>query len=180
MNYNQDNITKAWFFASKAHKEQKYPKEQLPYLTHIGNVMMEVMRVSSELKNAELAIICAILHDTIEDTKITYDEIVQSFSVGVADGVMALTKRDSFETKKEKMWDSLQRIKQQPSEIWVVKMADRIANLGEPPLYWNRKKIEAYQEEAKMILNHLGSANETMAKRLNKKIELYSSFISNV
>ncbi|KIM04579.1 MAG: hypothetical protein KU29_10315 [Sulfurovum sp. FS06-10] len=37
MNYNQDNITKAWFFASKAHKEQKYPKEQLPYLNHLGS-----------------------------------------------------------------------------------------------------------------------------------------------
>jgi len=31
MNYNQDNITKAWFFASKAHKEQ------LPYLNHLGS-----------------------------------------------------------------------------------------------------------------------------------------------
>ena len=66
--YNQDNITKAWFFASRVHKEQFYPGEKLPYITHIGNVMMEVMAVSSQLENPELAIICAILHDTIEDT----------------------------------------------------------------------------------------------------------------
>ena len=65
--YNQDNITKAWFFASRVHNGQLYPGEKLPYLTHLGNVMMEVMAVASSLEDAELAIICAILHDSIDE-----------------------------------------------------------------------------------------------------------------
>ncbi len=170
---NQDNLTKAWFFASRVHKEQKYPGEELPYLTHLGNVMMEVMAVSSRLKNPELAITCAILHDTIEDTSVTYEALAQTFSKEVADGVLALTKDETLATKREQMLDSLERIKQQPKEIWVVKMADRVANLGEPPHYWSSEKINVYRDEAKIILDYLGEGDEVMAERLEGKIEAY-------
>ena len=92
MQFNQDKITKAWFFASRAHQEQRYPGEQLPYLTHIGNVLLEVMGVGSSLENVELAIYCAILHDTIEDTNTSYEDILEEFGKAVADGVKALSK----------------------------------------------------------------------------------------
>jgi len=175
---NQEKITEAWFFASRVHKEQFYPGEKLPYLTHIGNVMMEVMAVASRLDNAELAICCAILHDTIEDTQTTYDDIEKVFGTSVADGVMALSKNGNFETKKEKMMDSLRRIKQQPKEVWVVKMADRVANLGKPPHYWSAEKIEAYRDEAQTILENLAEADEVMAKRLRGKIQMYGKFFN--
>jgi (p)ppGpp synthase/HD superfamily hydrolase len=70
MKINQEKIVKAWLFASRVHKEQKYPGEQLPYIAYIGNVLLDVMGVASTLKTPELAIICAILHDSIEDTPI--------------------------------------------------------------------------------------------------------------
>jgi len=177
---NQDKITKAWFFASRVHKEQFYPGEKLPYLTHIGNVMMEVMGVASRLENAELAIICAILHDTIEDTPTTYADIEKEFGTSVADGVMALSKNEKLETKREKMLDSLMRIKQQPKEVWVVKMADRVANLGKPPHYWSTEKIKAYRDEAQIIFENLGVADEVMAERLRGKIEEYARRVLNV
>jgi (p)ppGpp synthase/HD superfamily hydrolase len=177
MNINQDMITKAWFLASKAHQNQKFPGSEMPYLTHIGNVMMEIFAVSHTLENPELAITCAILHDTIEDTDVSYDTLEQSFSKEVANGVMALTKNENLVTKKAKMLDSLKRIKMQPEEIWVAKMADRVANLGKPPHYWSQEKIEAYQEEARLILEHLGSANSIIAKRLEEKIDAYGKYV---
>ena len=177
MSINQDNITKAWFFASRVHKEQFYPGEKLPYITHIGNVMMEVMAVSSRLENPELAIMCAILHDTIEDTSTTYADIEKEFGKAVADGVMALTKNETLATKREQMLDSLARIKMQPKEVWVVKMADRVANLGEPPHYWKAEKVKAYRDEAKIILEYLLEANELLAIRLQEKIDNYTKYI---
>ena len=114
MTINQEKTTKAWFFASRVHKEQFYPGEKLPYITHIGNVMMEVMAVASRLENAELAICCAILHDTIEDTPTRYEDIEKEFGKAVADGVMALTKNETLATKREQMLDSLELIKLQP------------------------------------------------------------------
>lgn len=176
--FNQELIAKAWFFASRVHKEQHYPGEQLPYLTHIGNVMMEVMAVSPLLDDTELALICAILHDTIEDTVVTYEDIVNEFGTLVADGVMALSKDETLPTKREQMLDSLKRIELQPKEVWVVKMADRVANLGKPPHYWSVEKMEVYRDEAQIILDHLSPANEVMAKRLEEKIEQYRNYIS--
>ena len=177
MKINQDKITKAWFFASRVHKEQQYPGEQLPYVTHLGNVMLEVMGVASTLENAELAICCAILHDTIEDTEVTYEELLSEFGKSIADGVMALTKNESLGTKREQMMDSLERIVQQPKEVWVVKMADRTANLGEPPHYWKLEKKRAYHEEAQIIWDYLHEANEAMAKRLKGKIAEYERYL---
>jgi (p)ppGpp synthase/HD superfamily hydrolase len=174
---NQDKITKAWFFASRVHNGQLYPGEKLPYITHLGNVMMEVMAVASSLENAELTIICAILHDTIEDTPTSHEEIEKAFSLPVADGVLALTKNETLETKREQMLDSLERIKMQPKEVWVVKMADRVANLGEPPHYWDSEKRKRYQDEAQIILDHLAKADEVMANRLRGKIDNYSKYI---
>ncbi len=177
MQFNQDKIRKAWFFASRVHKEQKYPGEQLPYITHIGNVMLEVMGVASTLENAELAICCAILHDTIEDTDTSYEDILQEFGKAVADGVEALSKDSTLATKKEQMLDSLKRIKEQPKEVWVVKMADRVANLGEPPHYWKLEKRETYRAEAQIIWDYLYEANEVMAERLKRKISDYERYL---
>ena len=174
---NQDKITKAWFFASHVHKEQKYPCEQLPYITHIGNVMLEVMSVVNSLENPELAICCAILHDTIEDTDTSYEDILQEFGKTVADGVEALSKDSKLATKEEQMLDSLKRIKKQSKDVWVVKMADRVANLGEPPHYWKLEKRETYRAEAQIIWDYLHKANEVMAKRLKRKISDYERYL---
>jgi len=173
---NQDLIIKAWFFASHAHKEQKYPGQKLPYITHIGNVVLELMGAADSLENLDLAICCAILHDTIEDTKVTYQDIEKEFGKTVADGVAALSKDVSIGSKEQQMQDSLNRIKKQPKEVWSVKMADRIANLGEPPHYWSRDKKESYLKESKVILANLQEANSKLANRLSKKIENYSNY----
>ena len=177
MKINQEKITKAWFFASRVHIEQKYPGENLPYLTHLGNVMLEVMGMVSTLEDADLAICCAILHDTIEDAGVSHEELEKEFGKSVADGVMALTKNEALATKREQMLDSLERIKQQPKELWVVKMADRISNLGEPPHYWKLEKREAYRAEAQIIWDYLHEANEPMADRLKEKIENYERYL---
>ena len=177
MKTDQETLTKAWFFASRVHKEQKYPGEQLPYLTHLGNVMLEVVGVAHTLENAELALCCAILHDTIEDTEVTYEELLEEFGEAVANGVMALTKNETLETKREQMMDSLERIIEQPKEVWTVKMADRVANLGEPPHYWKLEKREAYRAEAQIIWDYLHEANEAMAERLKSKISEYERYL---
>jgi len=175
--FNQENFIKVWSFASEAHKNQNMPGNDLPYLTHIGSVVMELLAVADTIENIDLAISCAILHDTIEDTKVTYDEILSNFSKDVADGVLSLTKEIGLGTKQEQMIDSLNRIMKQPKSIKVVKLADRISNLKEPPSYWSSVKIQAYKEESEMILKVLKGSNIFLEQRLEKKIEIYNYFI---
>ena len=176
--YNQEHLNEAWFFAANAHKHQKYPRGDLPYLTHIGQVMMEIMAVSPTLENPELALLCAILHDTLEDTAVTYEELQHRFSLAVANGVRALSKRASLPTKEARMRDSLRRIQTQPQEVWAVKLADRIANLGTPPEHWDSDKRRRYHQESMLILETLGSANSILARRLAQKIEHYASYFA--
>ncbi len=178
-----DELQDTWKLASELHSGQKYggarKGENPDYLRHIGSVTFEILYAIETDKeiNSDLAVKCAILHDTLEDTEITYTEIKNKFGEEVADGVLALTKNKKLKNKREMITDSLNRIKQQPKEIWAVKMADRISNLYEPPYYWTNEKKLNYIQEAKLIYNELKSGNKYLAERLQKKIENYQKFI---
>ncbi|MES0490325.1 MAG: HD domain-containing protein [Leptospirales bacterium] len=177
--WNQDKYIQAWNFACKAHNGQSIPGSDIPYINHISNVAMEVISAiaqSKSIQKPDLAVQCALLHDTIEDTEITYETIETEFGKAVASGVLALTKNSQFKTKEEKMQDSLTRIKEQPEEVWMVKLADRITNLQPPPSHWKKDKIVKYKAEASVILQSLGKANTILANRLNTKIEFYNRF----
>ncbi len=178
--WDQDKQQKAWNFASHAHNGQLVPGTEIPYLNHLGNVAMEAMAAvahNNEIKDPGLLIICAILHDTIEDTAITYDEVKKEFGAAVANGVSALSKNKTLPSKTEQMNDSLERIRQQPKEVWMVKLSDRITNLQPPPTHWNKEKIKKYQNEAMLILEKLGEANQLLAKRLQLKINNYNQYL---
>lgn len=174
--WNQDKYIKAWNFASVAHLGQYVPGTDIPYINHIGNVTMESMASlveSDETIDSDLLVQCSLLHDVIEDTDISYDLVKSEFGKDVADGVQALSKNKKLPSKESQMKDSLERIRKQPKEIWMVKMSDRITNLQPPPKHWNEEKIEKYRDEAKLILETLGTSNKHLADRLKKKISEY-------
>lgn len=183
--YSIDEIQKIWQLASRLHDGQKYgghaEGEQIEYINHIGSVVFEILNAidHTENINAALAVKCAMLHDTIEDTPCTYEKIKELFGTDVADGVLALTKNNKIEGQLEKMQDSLSRIKKQPSEVWAVKLADRITNLYEPPYYWNGEKKRKYIEESQIILNELKDGNRYLAERLKIKINEYHRFLED-
>ena len=178
--FSQENYIEVLTFAALAHGEQKTPKG-LPYIAHITCVAMEVINACEksqlEQNKTDLAISCALLHDVIEDTNITYDEIYVKFGDKIANGVEALTKDKTKSTKQEQMKDSLERLLAQPYEIQMVKLADRITNLGIPPKHWDNEKMKKYQEEASLILSCLKNSNVYLAKRLEEKIEEYKKYI---
>ena len=180
--WDQDKYLFAWRFASLAHgkKKQCLPGSDIPYINHIGSVAMEAMAAiagSGDVKNPDLLVQCALLHDVIEDTESTYEDVKDRFGVEVADGVQALSKDTDLPSKQEQMSDSLTRIKSQPKEVWMVKLSDRISNLMPPPDYWGREKIAAYRDEAIVILSELGEASALLANRLREKIENYQQYI---
>ncbi len=183
--WSQDIYIRAWDFATLAHKGQVAVGPlrgiEYDYINHPGAVAMEIIWAldsnnSYNEYNEDLAIECAILHDIIEDTSYTYDDIYKLFGQEVADGVLALSKNREL-PKADQIEDSLQRIILQPQEIWMVKLADRISNLTEPPFYWDSEKKRSYREDAKAIYTHLHSSNEALAKRLLHKIEVYQKYL---
>lgn len=183
MTWNIEQISKAWQLATAHHDGQKYggarEGEQIEYLNHIGSVMLEVMNALQYEKglDANLALLCAILHDTVEDTTLRKEDIETQFGEAVAAGVAALSKDDTLPTKEAKMRDSLDRIIERPREVALVKLADRICNLSAPPYYWDDAKKRKYKEEAQTILAALAYASNYLANRLEAKIKAYEQFI---
>ena len=174
MSWSQNQYTEAAEFAARAHRGQTVPGTELPYVMHPVLAAMEVLAALAveEGRNGNLAVQCALLHDVIEDTDVTYDRLEETFGTPVADGVLALSKDERL-PKDQQMKDSLERIQQQPYEVWMVKMADRISNLHSPPHYWSQERIAAYKEEAVKIRDTLGQASPFLVARMNHKIEKY-------
>lgn len=179
LNWRQDSYTKAYRFAAEAHQGQLFPGTDLPYIMHVSFVSMEVIAALAIEKDREgdLAVQCALLHDVLEDTKVTYTQVQAAFGTEVARGVLALTK-DKTLSKADSMCDSLARIKQQPYEVWMVKLGDRIANLAAPPHYWQKEKIAFYRKEAIEIHTALHEASPYLGRRLWQRIEAYQAYIN--
>ena len=180
--WSRDKYFKALKFAAEAHKDQLMPGTDLPYVVHVSLVAMEIIAALAEepVERPNLAVQCALLHDCLEDTYILYDEIVNQYGSYVADGVLALSKdgaigisEDEYKRKWLQLEDSLQRIKQQPREIWMVKMADRITNLQPPPSHWTAAMIERYRKGAELIHKELVPASVYLGQRLRNKIDRY-------
>ena len=178
--WSREKYIEAWNYASSIHNGQLVPGTDFPYINHIGLVAMEAMAVVAQDENIEkpdLLILCALLHDAIEDTGTTYEEIERRFGAEVAQGVSALTKNTHLPSKAEQMKDSIERIKMRPREIWMVKLSDRITNLQPPPRHWKKDKIAKYRNEARLILEELGVANQYLAERLEAKIKNYRKYL---
>lgn len=93
-NWSQEAYIKALRFAAEKHIGQKVPGTDWAYLAHLSMVCMEIMAAFNHETDmdGDLAVQVAILHDTIEDTDVTYEELKSEFGQHVADGVLPLPK----------------------------------------------------------------------------------------
>lgn len=166
-------------FAAKKHADinQLIPGTNLPYVVHLSNVAMEIIIAAhyTENFNAEFAVQVALLHDVLEDTPTTFEELSNEFGIEIAKAVAALSKNSEI-SKENRMIDSLNRIKELQKEVWAVKMADRITNLQIPPAHWSLEKITDYHQQAKIIRNSLQGGNPYLENRLEQKIAEYQKY----
>lgn len=172
--WSQDRFLDALAFAARSHGGQTVPGTGFPYVTHLTSVAQEVMAALSVEagRDGALAVTAALLHDVIEDTPTQPAEVEARFGARILAAVLALTKNPEL-PKDRRMADSLERILEQPAEVAMVKMADRIVNLAPPPGHWNEAKITAYGAEAKQILEALGPSSPYLANRLGERIAGY-------
>src|SRR3569832_156571 len=142
VSFAPDRYVAALHFAAAKHEGQRMAGSDLPYLVHVVSVAGEVLGVLGRepAKGPDIAGGGGRRHGTLEGTATTYDELVATFGRAAADGVSALSKLDDSIPKPDRMADSLRRIRAQPREIWLVKLADRFTNLAPPPAARSRAK----------------------------------------
>src|SRR3954468_18012863 len=120
-----DIIEQAINFAAKAHKEQTRKSTDIPYITHPFAVGMRLQKA----KCTDEVIAAGILHDTLEDTSATYEELTEQFGAPIANLVHAASEHDkslSWETRKQ---HTIDRLKEASLEEIQVITADKLHNL---------------------------------------------------
>ena len=124
-----DVVVNAFDFAKKMHEGQTRSSGE-PYYTH----PVEVAAILAGMKMDTDTILTAILHDTLEDTEATYDELTKKFSKDIADlvnGVSKLTRIES-QTVEGKQAENFRKLLLAMSEdirVLIVKLADRLHNM---------------------------------------------------
>lgn len=127
--FNPETLSKAYTFALNAHKNQRRDSGD-PYLSH----PVEVANILTELKLDSATIATGLLHDTIEDTKATYQIVEKEFGKEVADLVDGVTKISVLEGKiiENSKAENIRKLILATSKdirVLLVKIADRLHNM---------------------------------------------------
>ena len=173
-------VVKAAHFAAQKHAGQRRKGAAAePYINHL----LEVAElVSSALAEPDIdLVIAALLHDTVEDTGVTKQVLVETFGSDVADLVMEMTDDKSL-PKAERKRLQIVHASQISVRAQVIKLADKISNLrgilASPPADWSVERKREYFDWAKRVVDGLSAPNQILKaefERLYRQVESLSS-----
>jgi (p)ppGpp synthase/HD superfamily hydrolase len=167
-------IVKASVFAHKAHEGVARKYNQAPYITHPARVA----KATAELSGAtEEMVAAAWLHDVVEDTAITLEQIRQEFGEKVAELVGWLTNEPKVpgENRAARKKKAAVRLNKAPKDAQRIKMLDRMDNLGEMDYKADGSFARVYVEESWDLFYAISNADSDLSERFEttlKRVEL--------
>ena len=174
---NTDSVNKAYNFALEAHQNQKR-EEGVPYIIH----PLAVAKILTELKLDSATITTGLLHDTIEDTKVTYENVKKEFGEEVANLVEGVTKISALESKasedsKAENFRKLILATSKDIRVLLVKLADRLHNMRTIHFVKDKEKIIRKAKETMEIYAPL--ADRMGMNRIRDELEDLSFSVLN-
>jgi len=150
-------VLRAAQFAAHRHREQRRKDaSETPYVNH-PIALAEVLHSDGGVRDP-VTIAAALLHDTIEDTRTTYDELRGAFGAEVADVVMELTDV-KFLGKRSRKRLQVARAGRASDRAKLVKLADKIANLRDllasPPAGRSLDRRQQYFDWAREVVDQV-------------------------
>jgi guanosine-3',5'-bis(diphosphate) 3'-pyrophosphohydrolase len=150
-------LIRAIDFAAAKHRNQRRKDEEAsPYINH-PIALTQVLKVEAEV--SDIDVLCAaLLHDTIEDTETTPEELRREFGPRVA-GIVAEVSDDTSLPKTERKRLQVEHAPHLTREAKLVKLADKICNLRDmldaPPAKWDLARRKEYFDWAKEVVDNL-------------------------
>ena len=163
----EEKLQEAIKFATEAHGDQKRKYTGEPYITH-PIAGMEIVR---EVPHTEEMLMAAVLHDTVEDTPVTIEDIKTKFGTKVAELVNGLTDVSRPEDGNRKTRKAMDRahLAKQNAEVQTIKLADLIHNTMSIGLY-DPHFYKVYKEEKIKILDVMKMGNQTLMHRAQQQV----------
>ena len=169
-----DNLNRAIAFAAEKHAGKTRKGTSIPYIVH----PMEAVVIVSTMTSDQELLAAAVLHDTMEDTDTTYEQLVQEFGKRVAD-LVAHESDMKFEGSASATWHlrkqiAIEHLANAPLDVKIVAMGDKLSNMriiardyaeiGDA--LWKRFHVSDPQEHAWHyygLLQSLSSLSDTAA-----------------
>ena len=169
---SQDLVTilKAAKFAAEKHRKQlRKGAESTPYINH----PLEVARMLAEDGKVEDAsiIAAALLHDTIEDTETTEEELLHHFGQEITSMVLEVTDDKSLE-KNERKRLQIEHASHKSPGAALIKLADKISNVRDvgvsPPSHWDIQRRVDYLDWASAVVGALPLKDHILLTMFNE------------
>jgi guanosine-3',5'-bis(diphosphate) 3'-pyrophosphohydrolase len=154
-------LLQALAFAADKHRNQRRKDiEASPYINHpisLASILCDEGHVS------DIEVICAaLLHDTIEDTDTTEQELIDSFGMNICHIVMEVTDDKTLDKAKRKQLQ-IYHATYLSDKAKLVQLADKISNLRDieqsPPSDWSLQRRGEYYDWAKAVIDQLRGTN---------------------
>src|SRR5664279_3761607 len=144
------------FAATKHSRQRRKDVDASPYINHPLQ-LAHVLATEGGVTDVE-TLMAAVLHDTVEDTLTTYEELAGAFGETVATAVMEVTddKKLAPAVRKERQVDHAPHLSERAA---LVKLADKTSNLRDiassPPADWSLERKQEYFDWAKRVVDRL-------------------------
>ena len=157
-------LFRALAFAAHKHRDQRRKDaEASPYINH-PIALAEVLAGEGGVSDPEV-LAAALLHDTIEDTDTTPEELRREFGARIADMVLEVTD-DKTLPKAERKRLQIEHAAGITHGAKLVKLADKICNLRDvadrPPAKWDLQRRQEYFEWARQVIDRLRGAHPAL------------------
>ncbi len=161
---NLTTLIQAINFAAKKHSTQKRKgADEQPYINHPLEVLNLLINVG--IMEDYNVLIAAVLHDTIEDTETTEEEITELFGANVCEMVLEVTDDKSL-PKAERKQLQIKHAPHLSDGAKYIKLADKISNIRDvsenPPDGWSDKRRLEYVEWGEKVIDGLRGVNSNL------------------
>jgi len=159
-------LLRALSFASVKHRNQRRKDaESSPYINH-PIAVASVLSAECAVADGQL-LVAAILHDTVEDTETTFDELTEHFGAAVTELVRELTDDKSL-PKEERKRLQIEHAHSASPGAKQLKIADKICNirdiLANPPAGWSLQRRREYLEWASRVVDACRGVNPCLER----------------
>ena len=162
------DLFKALSFAAYAHRAQTRKGSGEPYVNHL----IEVARLLADVARVDDVDVlrAAVLHDVVEDTEVTADDVERTFGARVRVLVDAVTD-DNRLPKAERKRLQIEHMRHAPDDVRLIKLADHCSNVATLPESWPTARQTEYLDWSERVVAACAGASAELEREHSERLE---------